>query len=134
VIAWRRRLAGGLWVALVAMLGLALAPTVSHAMAWARGDSSLGAVCTSVGLRTVAPGPALADAPQPDGPVVDHLGHLGDCPMCALAASAWGGPSQPLALAPALPMAAELPLAWLVPPLPFFEWRQAQPRGPPRAV
>jgi hypothetical protein len=110
------------WLALcVALLG-ALAPTVSHALSWARGgNAGLVEVCTSTGPRWMAlPGMAerasntpLEDAQasssvsaltmQPDGPrpatVLDH------CPFCLLFADRIAPPPQawqaPLALAQA---------------------------------
>src|SRR5262245_31384367 len=43
-----------LWLALVAMLALAVLPTLSHALAFARGGAAWAEVCTPQGMRLVA--------------------------------------------------------------------------------
>ena len=74
------------WVALVAMLAMALLPMVSHALAFARGDVGRWAeVCTPQGMRL-----ALVDADRAasDAPPVQAASHLEHCPSCALCADA----------------------------------------------
>lgn len=117
-----------LWLALVAMLALALLPTLSHALAFARGGAAWAEVCTPQGMRLVAVDAAQA---AETGAPVQVAGHLEHCPLCAL------GADLP-ALPPAPPVALPLPLAAADPPPLFlhaprtlFAWRSAQPRGPP---
>ena len=118
-----------LWLALVAMLALALLPTLSHALAFARGGAAWAEVCTPQGMRLVAVDAAQAAA-DPDAPA-QAAGRLEHCPLCAL------GADLP-ALPPAAPAALALPLAAAEPPPLFlhaprtlFAWHSAQPRGPP---
>ena len=116
------------WLALVAMLALALLPTVSHALAFARGGSAWAEVCTPQGMRLVS-----VDASQAvdTGAPVQSAGHLEQCPLCALGADL---PALPPALPDALPLplgAAEMPALFLHAPRTLFAWRSAQPRGPP---
>ena len=112
------------WLALVAMLGFALLPTVSRAMAFGLGGGWTE-VCTPQGMRWVSieadrsgdslPAPAASDA----------------CALCSLASDG----AAPL---PAAMPALVLPLHRADPPALFLQaavtlhaWRSAQPRGPP---
>ena len=117
-----------LWLALVAMLALALLPTVSHALAFARGGAAWAEVCTPQGMRLVAVDAAQA---ADNGAPAQAAGHLEHCPLCALGADA---PPLP----PAPPAALRLPVAGAEPPPLFLQaartlhaWRSAQPRAPP---
>jgi hypothetical protein len=110
------------WVAFVAILSLALAPTLSRAIAHMQGDVSWGAVCT-------ASPPALAAEAPASWPGATHLDH---CPLCAVGAQPFAPPvaAQPLVaddvaghVLPRLPPEHARPRAWLV----------AHPRGPPSA-
>jgi hypothetical protein len=125
------------WIALAAILALALLPTLSHALAHARGQGAGGwaEVCTAQGPQrvavdadgkladTVIDGPT--DAATPDA---DHLQH---CPLCAIGSDT--PPLPPAAtLAPALRLSGiRVPAAFLHAPRTAHIWRSAQPRGPP---
>jgi hypothetical protein len=117
------------WIALVAMLAMALLPTLSHALAHARGGASSWAeVCTPQGMRLVA---VSADDSLPGGAPAQAAGHLEHCPLCALGADAL---APPLSLPPALVLPlgrAGLPPLFLQAPHTLHAWRSAQPRGPP---
>lgn len=122
-----------LWLALVAMLALALLPTVSHAIAFAAMDSRGGVawaeVCTPQGMRLVA-----VDAAQPAADrsaPVQAAGHLEHCPLCALGADLPALPPAPPAALPLPLAAADPPPLFLHAPRTLFAWRSAQPRGPP---
>jgi hypothetical protein len=89
-----RRLWVGQLAWLLAVFG-ALAPTVSHALNWARGDGALIEVCTSTGPRWMALGPASELQPEapnkPDaGTVFEH------CPFCLLVVDRIAPPSAAL--------------------------------------
>jgi hypothetical protein len=126
----RRHLRPVTWLALWAMLAMTLLPTVSHALAFARGDAGRWAeVCTPQGLRLVA----VDDAAGPSkGSLPTAAGHLEHCPFCALGADAAAPPPAPLALLQLPPATFEPPLL-LPAPATLFAWRKAQPRGPPSA-
>jgi Protein of unknown function (DUF2946) len=117
------------WLALVAVLGMALLPTLSHALAFARGDASRWAeVCTPQGMRLVA---VDDSAGAEDKTLPTASGQLEHCPLCALGAGAMAPPPAPLAVL-WLPLAgAEPPTAFLQAPRTAHAWRSAQPRGPP---
>lgn len=140
----RKRLKTGAWLASVAMLALALLPTVSRALAAASPASPAGAalwaeVCTVQGvLMKTAPAAAMPaagdEAHEGNGDPVAWSGGaaaLDRCAFCVLAAA-----SAPLraavpsfaapAGAPALPAATERPS-----PHASTAWASAQPRAPP---
>jgi hypothetical protein len=117
------------WIALVAMLGFALLPTASRALAFANGSSSWAEICTPQGMRllslSVDSNGSPADAPSRAGDMLDH------CALCAMA----GAGTAPLAMAtPALPLRSagvELPRHGLQAAFTPHAWCSAQPRGPP---
>jgi len=144
----RSRLKTGAWLASIAMLALALLPTVSRALAASSPASSASSalwaeVCTTQGvLMTTAPGAAMpaagADANvgndgNDGGQAAWSAGAtaLDRCAFCVLAAGA-----APLAaVAPSFAVPAgvpELPRSF-APPAPHarMAWASAQPRAPP---
>ena len=136
------------WLALcMALLG-ALAPTVSHAVNWARGSNAgLIEVCTTNGPRWMAlPGMAApvsslppentqasgspgALAMQPDAPpsaaVFDH------CPFCLLLADRAAPPPQPWQVTLAVAQTSAAPKAPPAHYFPAFYAHTPPPRGPP---
>jgi hypothetical protein len=117
-----------LWLALWLALSGALAPTVSHALAWAQGDRApLIEICTSAGPRWMALSSASDAAPgDPATPaVLDH------CPFCLLMADRMAPPPQPQALCFAAIGQANAPVTSATVFLPAQVFAAAQPRGPP---
>jgi len=120
-----------IWLALVAMLAVALLPTVSHALAHARaGAPAWAEVCTPQGLSRVA----WASAAGRDTVPLQAAGHWEHCPLCTLAADHPSLPPAPaqagvrrLFDAPPLPHTAQAPRAHL-------SGFSAQPRGPPASA
>jgi hypothetical protein len=120
-----------IWIAALAVLFGALAPTISHAMAAsspavAPTDGEVQ-VCTMEGMKTVVladPASAGFD-PHRSAHVLEH------CPYCALHAS-------PALLPAPAPAVFAVPAAGvLLPPLfyhsvsPLVAWTPSSPRGPP---
>jgi len=121
----RRLLRRATWLSMFAMLGLALAPAGSHALAGAGPGNPWSEVCSVAGGKLVR-----ADARGEQAGAGAHLGH---CPLCGH-----------LGHAPALPMAEAddapnpdgadfLPTLFAQAPSPPFAWAAAQPRAPPAA-
>lgn len=121
-------------LAIVAMLALALLPTVSHALAAARDQSPWAEICTPQGTRVVS----IADADvgviadRDDGRSGSAGIHLEHCPFCASSSAAT------LGMPPAHTGAAVLAAGGIEPPPRFLQaaytlhaWRSAQPRAPP---
>jgi hypothetical protein len=124
----RHQLRSFTWLAVVAMLALALMPGLSHALNSARGQSPFADICSAQGLRGVASGE------RPDGPSSpEAIGHLEHCPFCHLGSPSLGMPPAPLVMAG--PQGApQLPRLFLAAPRPLFAWLAAQPRAPPSAL
>jgi hypothetical protein len=107
------------------MLALALLPTLSHALAAARGDALAGwaEVCSADGTRRAASGGDSAPASP-----LDHFGQ--HCPFCAHGGVDLAPPvAQDFAVA-AVAGDTRAPL-FRPAPAPAFAWRGATPRGPP---
>ncbi|HSV46035.1 MAG TPA: DUF2946 domain-containing protein [Ramlibacter sp.] len=114
-------------LALLAMLALAVLPTVSHALAASGGPIGWAEICTPQGARLVAVD-ASEGTPSVPADVAAHLEH---CPFCVPAFGALGlPPASALALGLALTSAEPPPLFLHAPRAPHA-WRSAQPRAPP---
>ncbi len=128
VNALRRRLQPLTWIALVAMLALALLPTLSHALVHARGGPGGWAeVCTPQGMRLVA-----LDAADDAGVPAASPGSMEHCPYCAHAA---GDAFMPAPAAPSADIrlpADTVPSLFLHAGRTLFAWASAFPRGPPQ--
>ena len=123
---WRLQQRHAAWLILWVAGLVALAPTLSRALAWAS-SSGWVELCTPAGVRwvRVAAGEA-AGAPAVPGqpPLTDH------CPLCALLGDRLGPPPTPWA-PPALAQ-RHAPPAAARPGSPAPRWAiAAPPRGPP---
>jgi hypothetical protein len=125
MVAIRRHLRFANWLALVAMLALAVLPTLSHAMAGS--SNGFAEVCTPQGPKVIA----LADGEQQPSSASLHLEH---CPYCIAGIGAVGMPPAPLVLPLPAAEAALQPPLFLQAPRTLFAWAVAQPRGPPFPV
>ena len=121
----RLRLRSAAWLALVALLALALMPTIARALAFAHGDASWAEVCTTQGLRLTAVAQTGDEAPAAG------RGHLDHCAFCALSAGAAPLPSTAAAVLPLSPQTVAPPPLFLHAPRTLFAWGSAQPRAPP---
>lgn len=128
--ALRRRQPVLAWIAILAVLAMALLPAVTHALTHLRGDNATWVeVCTPQGMRLVS---LASSEPAPADPVpLQAAGHLEHCPLCTLSQQL---PALPPADIPALPLLLEAqarPRLFLHAPHTLHAWRSAQPRGPP---
>lgn len=121
----RHRLQRLSWIALLAIFGLVVAPTVSRALAHV--DAlAMAEVCTMDGMAA-----ANGGAGEPTLP--EHTGsHWQHCPLCGLSASAQAL-LPPANLGWHVPEAGadRLPPLFLHAPRPLFAWAGSQPRAPP---
>lgn len=124
----RTRQRGFVWLALWAMLAMALLPTVSHALAASQGGADRWTeVCTPQGTQWVS----LDGQPAGDAVPQSVAGHMVDCPYCL--------PSSVVAgLPPVWPSPWLLSASGTEPPPLFrhalrtlFAWAAAQARAPP---
>lgn len=109
------------WVASLALVLAALAPSLSFAWAAASAPSWM-AVCSSSGVTRVQ-----ADAER-QSPAHGSLQH---CPSCALHAPGLALPPAPVAALSLLPLAFERPALYFSAPRTLAVWRTAEARGPP---
>jgi len=121
----RLRLRPATWLALIAVLALALAPTVSRALAFANGGSTWTEVCTPLGLKLQAVADTGDEAPAA------HVGQLEHCGFCGLFTGAAPLPVTASPTLPAVAAAEALPALLLQAPRTSFAWLSAQPRAPP---
>ena len=112
------------WIAILAVLMMALAPLISQA---AGAERAWQEICGTNGSRWVQ-ADGSAPAKPTDTSAAHHLDH---CPYCSVHASALGMPPAPLAVL-AASRYLEMPPAFLAAPRTLHAWRTAQPRGPPR--
>lgn len=117
------------WIAALAVMLAALAPTLTHAVSWVSGTQLQWVeVCTVAGVKLVAV--------QDDGETEGGLAGLqaDHCPYCCPHAGSFALPPDE---APALHLAGAgqaVPQHFLRAPGPHFIWASAQPRAPPIAA
>jgi Protein of unknown function (DUF2946) len=125
--ALRHRLHRLSWIALLAIFGLAMVPTISHALARVTGTSAWTEVCTPQGTQLVA----LDETGS--GPVTPAAGgsHLDHCPLCGLGGSPVAPPPVAAPVTFLIDLGNATPTLFLRAPRPLFAWAAAQPRAPP---
>jgi ABC-type amino acid transport substrate-binding protein len=120
-----RRLAA--WIAGLAVLFGALAPTLARAMAAGPGDAAWTEICTGAGMVRVA---VPADsAPDESGSGSGVAGI--DCPYCQTHAGSFALPPAPRAVVPVAELFRPLPELAYSSPRPLFAWAASRPRAPP---
>lgn len=119
-----RLLSRSAWIALLAVLLNALAPTLSYAMAAGRGGAVVE-MCTSFGLKKVVVSRAGEESAPSAMQGIQH------CPFCLSADSASPLPRAASAQ-PALPgvAGAAVPVSSIIHD-PLLSWSAAHKRGPP---
>lgn len=116
------------WFAFCAILLASLAPSISHAVAAAKGiPNGWMEICTVEGSKLVQ----MHDgAPSPSAPGEKSL-HFEHCPFCLNHAVALGMPPSDTVALPAVTGTSVVPLLFYHSPRPLFVWTTAQPRAPP---
>ena len=120
------------WVALLALVLGALAPTVTQAMVAGGDRADWQQICSVSGMVWVKADTGEVSQPQPDGgmPGSDAGQH---CPWCTLHGGASGlPPVEAVAMLPA-PL-AEQPSAFYRAPLTDTVWATARSRAPPLSL
>lgn len=119
------------WVACFAILLVALAPSISHALAAEKAFAKEWTeICTSTGVKQVKVTDGESDKPFSSG---KHDQHSEDCPFCRTHADTVGLPptSAAIVFIPAAPQS--YPFLFYQAPRPLFTWAPAQSRAPPLA-
>jgi hypothetical protein len=126
----RAQLRGFVRLALVAMLAMALLPTLAHALNFAQGGKSgLAEICTPRGMQWVQFDGALADTGFPVA-----ANQMEDCPYCSRVSPMAGLSPPVLQLQLQSPVGGAKPPLFLNAPRTLFVWASAQPRGPPQTA
>lgn len=118
------------FVALVAMVMVVFAPTVSKVIAAERVSSNLVEVCTVEGMKWVAVSEIqqTSSAGQQHEPASAH-NHGGDCPYCSLQTTKFlSVASQSFATKSVVSL---LPPLFYQAPKPLFAWAHSRSRAPP---
>lgn len=118
------------WIALLAFLFGVLAPTVSHAIGASLGQAQVAEVCTSTGIKLLAP--AAGDKARPTS--ASLLKGFVHCDFCGTHAGSFALlPQAKLVLA--VPDGHGLfPSLFYQSPTPLFAWTLAKSRAPPAAA
>ena len=127
---FRHRLQLVLRIALIAMFGLALVPTLSRAMNPSAGTGPWSEICSAAGERLIAP-TDTAPAGSGDAPASPGAAHMAHCPLCAQFSSAMGLPPSDPAPLPLFDGADHLPALCTQSLRPLFAWAPVQARAPP---
>jgi len=120
------------FIALLAMVMLALAPTVSKVIAAERVDSNLVEVCTTEGIKWLSASEfgQVGSAGHDQVPSSPH-DHGGDCPYCNLQTTKFL--SSAVQSCVATKSVALLPPLFYQAPKPLFAWAHPRSRAPPSA-
>ncbi|MEJ7806349.1 MAG: DUF2946 domain-containing protein [Telluria sp.] len=114
------------WIACCAMLFAALAPSLSHAMAAARGDTWTE-ICSAAGIKLVKVAHGQGD-PTDAQPTQNHLEH---CAFCATHPSSVSLPPGSGWSMPLIDGGDTRPSLFFQSPSPLAIWTLAQSRAPP---
>lgn len=115
------------WLAIVAMLGAALLPTLAHAVMAVKGDTQWVEVCSASGSRWVL----VTDADLASGQDQSLSMDMAHCPLCCHQNHM---PTVPTPQATPVVFALGthvVPRLWLLAPTPLFAWASRLSRGPP---
>jgi hypothetical protein len=130
------------WIACLAILLNALAPSISHALSRMAGPSNMIEICSASGTRWISsevastiagkiPGAQFSAEEPSTGSPLHHLEH---CPFCLTHAGTFALPA-PLSTLFAVQGGHDLfPALFYDSPSPLFSWSAAHPRGPPAAL
>lgn len=119
-----------LWIACLAILMAALAPTLSRALTVANGQAVPSfEICSVAGGMNMLPVKLSTEAPDP----AKGSMRMGDCPCCSMHADTLSIPPTSLVLASGELITGLLPVLFYQSATPLFAWTPVQPRGPPAA-
>ena len=127
-----------IWLACLAVLLNALAPSISHAVALAKGKPRVWEICLNDGTRISGTGEltaetfrALTDRSKPSKPAPLMAMNMADCGYCLPHAGSTGLPPSDAMPAVAVAEPSLRPLLFYQSPAPLEIWASANPRGPP---
>ncbi|MDC8760128.1 DUF2946 family protein [Janthinobacterium fluminis] len=121
-----------IWIACLAILLNALAPSISHAVAAARGQAAALDICRADGRRAIASDVIAGDAADAAGDAAAKAG--GHCAYCLPHAASFALPPAPAATPGVFDRHQPHPFLLYRSPRPSMVWSAARPRGPPAPV
>lgn len=121
-----------LWIACFAILLNALAPSVSHAIAFNTGVPATWEICRADGSRVTVSG-LITSSDDSDKAPGDAQAMGEDCAYCQTHAGSFGLPPAILSSLPVTGLQS-LPFLFYRAPQPLPVWAAAQPRGPPASI
>jgi Protein of unknown function (DUF2946) len=122
----RRHLRCWVFVAIFALLGVAVLPALAHVAMTAAGVQWVE-ICSTAGSRWVQIDDRAAPTSGDPSTVMD----MTQCPACCHLGQGAGLPPRPLQLALLMFATQAMPVLFLRAPHPLFAWTVAQPREPP---
>lgn len=117
-----------IWIACFAVLLNALAPSISHAIAFGKGVPATWEICRADGSRVTVSGLITNDDSDKKPGAAKAMGE--DCAYCQTHAGSFGLPPVTHASLPVQGM-QPYPFLFYRAPQPLAVWSAAQPRGPP---
>ncbi len=116
-------------IAVFAILLVSLAPSISHALAAANGNSEIWVeICSATGSRMVK----LDDTALPDpGKPEPAASHVANCLYCLTHVDSLAPLPETRIVVPVLSLETDLPPLYFNSPRPLFIWAKGQPRAPP---
>ncbi|MFZ6653734.1 DUF2946 domain-containing protein [Undibacterium sp. TJN19] len=120
------------WLACLAILFNALAPSLSHALAMADNKSGWQEICSTTGSKFVATdqGKLISKTTKTPADKVTH--HLQHCPYCSSHAASFILPATDSMRFAIAGGQAVYPSLFYQSPSPLFSWSRANPRAPPQ--
>ncbi|MDO9313633.1 MAG: DUF2946 domain-containing protein [Burkholderiaceae bacterium] len=130
---FRPRLQLVLCIALIAMLGLALVPTLSRLMIPSTGSGPWSEICSTVGARWLASAtPSTTDPTQtPVAPGKARVAHMEHCPLCSHLSPVPDLLPSDAAVVLLAACADYLPALYTQAPRTLYAWAAVQARAPP---
>ena len=123
----------GRWLVLVTVLLATLAPTLSQALALARGEVIVwSTLCRNSAVSPQAAKLSLAEQSRPEPRELAKHGLFEHCPFCALQTQDLAPPpSSPMLTLPPSGLSFEMPERFYSAPSSAHAWAPAQSRAPP---
>lgn len=116
-----------IWIACCAILMNAIAPSVSHALAFAKGQPSAWDICRGDDA-------GLAKQRKPGKPGKPGMVNMTDCVYCVSHAGSFGLPPGLHAALGMFGAQPSHPFLFYRAPAPLAAWSASQPRGPPHFI
>jgi hypothetical protein len=120
------------WLACLAILFNALAPSLSYALTKADSRSGLQEICSATGSKFVTADQGKFVSKSTKTPADNVAHHLQHCPYCSSHAASFILPATDIMQFAIAGGQAVYPSLFYHSPSPLFSWSRANPRAPPQ--